>query len=348
MGDGGRVSVNRSMKKIVLVGGIILSIEIKPFESKFFNDLVDLAMETYNTEKMKTPALLGDIDKKYFYKNLQNLIVHGTVNIAVENGDIIGYLGFDKDKSSIAKSATSPLFGYGVRYSNRGNVIGQLFQKTAAVLCESYVNDLWVNVYAHDSDILWMYIMSAFSMDVTDVVRDTGVPVQFKPVAYVFREIDKSTLMNYKHEVIELYRELINHLRVSPVFYHCKYFMPIENRFEDFLSDNIRVFSVFDGNILIGMVSAEYPDRGFAIEDSNAMSLGDLFVAPSYRGQGIASALLNYANSELKKEGTRRIFVTHGTINPNARGFWDKYFSNYSYTMNRKIDPDMLGVLQSV
>ena len=44
----------------------------------------------------------------------------------------------------------------------------------------------------------------------------------------------------------------------------------------------------------------------------------------------------------------KRIYVTHGTINPTARGFWDKYFSNYSYTMTREIDPNMLGVIHRV
>ena len=45
----------------------------------------------------------------------------------------------------------------------------------------------------------------------------------------------------------------------------------------------------------------------------------------------------------LQKDGVERLFVTHGTINPNARGFWDKYFMNYSYTLTRVIDSDMLG-----
>jgi len=42
------------------------------------------------------------------------------------------------------------------------------------------------------------------------------------------------------------------------------------------------------------------------------------------------------------------LLVTHGTINPNARGFWDKYFSNYAYTMARVIDKDMLGIIERI
>ena len=58
--------------------------------------------------------------------------------------------------------------------------------------------------------------------------------------------------------------------------------------------------------------------------------------------------LLKFANDELKKDGIERLFVVHGTTNPTARGFWDKHFTNYSYMMTRRIDPDMLGDIQAV
>ena len=173
-------------------------------------------------------------------------------------------------------------------------------------------------------------------------------PFESKILDYTFKEIGKAELLNYRADVVELYRDLINHLRNSPIFYHCKYFLPIENRFADFLSDNMRVFAVFDGNKLIGMVNAALPDKGFAIDDKEAMSLGDLFVAPEYRRKGIGIALLDFANNELKESEIKRIFVTHGTINPTARGFWDKFFQNYSFTMTRQIDPNMLGIINPV
>ena len=321
-----------------------MNIEISPFEPSYFDVLVDLALDNYHRERVQTSALRDNIDRNYFYKNLQELVPKGVINVAFENDIVVGFLAFDKGKSD----ATSPLYGYGINHANRGEIISKLFQSTASDLCENYIQRFWVNVYAHDSEVLWTYIMSAFSMDVTDVVRDTGVPVEARTCKYTFKEINRTELLNHKFDVIELYRNLINHLRVSPVFYNCKYFLPIEDRFEDFLSDNMRVFAVFDGGKLIGMVNAEPPDKGFAIEDTDAMSLGDLFVASLYRRNGIGVALLNYANNELLKSGIERIFVTHGTINPTARGFWDKYFTNYSYTMTRQIDPDMLGFIKSV
>lgn len=321
-----------------------MSIEIKPFESKHFNTIVELALDNYHRERTRTTALYGNIDRSYFYNNLQELISKGVVNIAFENSDVVGFLAFENSESS----TNSPLYGYGINHKRRGEVISKLFQSSASILCEKYIQHFWVNIYAHDSEVLWTYIISAFVMDTTNVIRDTNVPIESNKFNYTFKEINKEELLTYKHDVIELYRSLINHLRVSPVFYHCKYFLPIEDRFEVFLSDNIRVFSVFDGNRLIGMVNAEPPDNDFAINDIEAMSLGDLFIAPAYRRNGIGVALLEYANNELKKGGINRIFVTHGTINPTARSFWDRYFMNYSYTMTREIDPDMLGVIKPV
>jgi len=168
--------------------------------------------------------------------------------------------------------------------------------------------------------------MSSFAMDVTDLVRDTEDPIESKSVNYSFKEMNNTELLDYKRDVIELYRNLINHLRVSPVFYHCKNFLPIEDRFTDFLSDDMRIFTVFDRDKLIGMVSAELPVKGFAIGDPEASTMGDLFISPAYRRNGIGAVLLDYANNEFKKSGVKRIFVTHGTINPTARVFWDKYF----------------------
>jgi len=190
--------------------------------------------------------------------------------------------------------------------------------------------------------------MSNFAMNFTEVVRSTNSPVNAKTLPYIFKEINKNELFQYRADIIEFYRNLINHLRSSPVFYPCNEFLPIEDRFNDFLSDGMRIFGAFDGAKLIAMVGSEPPDVFYASEDSSAMNLTDLFVAPDYRRNGIAAALLEFANNELRKSGIQRLFVTHGTINPTARGFWDKYFTNYSFTLTRQIHSDMLGKIMLI
>lgn len=167
-------------------------------------------------------------------------------------------------------------------------------------------------------------------------------------MAAAYLEVEMKELVKYKAEIIALYRSLINHLRQSPVFYHCRYFLPVEDRFNDYLTDQLRVFAMFDKERLIGMVSAEPVDSELSMGDSDGLNMGDVFIDPLYRGQGLAAALLKYANDTLNVSGIKRLYVTHGTINPTARGFWDKHFMNGSYTMTRAIDPEMLGPIASV
>ena len=325
---------------------------IKPLYPVYFDTAVEMSVENYLWERQTAAGLSEQVNSSYFIRQLAELFSQGTGRMAFEDNIPVGFLAFNGNfpvSKSGAKGAVSPLWGYGIRHQQRGEIIGRLFQETAAVLCENFTQNLNVNIYAHDMDVLWTYIMSSFHMDLTGVVRSVSSPIEAEmPEKYTFREVGKKELLHHKDEIIGLYRGLINHLRVSPVFYHCRNFLPIENRFDDFLRDNIRIFALFDGLRLVGMIDSEPADNGFNMDDVAASSLGDVFLEPAYRERGLAAALLKFANDELKRSGIKRLFVTHGTINPTARGFWDKYFTNYSYSMTRLIDANMLGTIKPV
>ncbi|MCM1988589.1 GNAT family N-acetyltransferase [Oceanirhabdus seepicola] len=326
--------------------------EIRDLDLLYLEDAVSLAQENYEME-CKHVGGLPDLNYMvYFRTKLEKLFKSGNGKMAFENNNLVAYLAFG-DIFNINeqgdKGATSPLFGYGIRSENRAVTIGKLFQYVAKELCEKYAQSLRINIYAHDIEVLQTYIMSSFSMDVTDVIRDVTEPFELnKCQDYIFKELNKEELKFYRSDIMEFYRGSINHLRMSPVFYHCRYFLPLEDRFDDFLSDDMRIFAAFDGNKLIGMIDSEPGRDAFITGGKGTVCMGDVFLNPDYRGRGIASQMLKYANDKLKECGIKTICVTHGTINPTARGFWDKYFQNYSYTMTRQIDSNMLGIIQPI
>ena len=43
-----------------------------------------------------------------------------------------------------------------------------------------------------------------------------------------------------------------------------------------------------------------------------------------------------------QKDGMKRLWVEHGTINHTVQHFWGKYFSRLTYTLTRKIDERIL------
>lgn len=323
----------------------------KPLDSNYIKIAAEMAQENYDMERKAVNALASKDNREFYQDKLESLFEKGIGRIAFQNDEPVGFLAFSEiyDIGNGVKEATSPLYGYGIRSKDRGKVIGYLFQATATEICEKYGQSLRVNVYAHDREVLNMYIMSAFSMDTTDVVRNTAnqIPLADKN-NYTFAELVKSQLVEYKTDIIELYRNLINHLRVSPVFYPCNEFLPIEDRFQEFFSEDIRIFAAFHNNQLIGIIGTEPTDLEFIPTNSKDTGMGVVFIKPEYRGLGVGQALLDFANNKIKEWGIDRVFVTHVTINPTARGFWDKYFTNYSYTMTRQIDSQMLGIINRI
>ena len=323
----------------------------KPLDSKYLKIVVEMAQENYDLERKSVEALSTVDNRSFYLSKIEELFDNGIGRIAFQNNEPVGFLAFSQifDTGDGIMGVTSPLYGYGIRNKDRGKVIGHLFQSVATEICEKYARCLRINIYAHDTDILNHYIMSAFSMETTEVIRDTSIKIpSINRNDFIFAELNKTQVLEYRADVIELYRNLINHLRFSPIFYHCNEFLPIEDRFEDFLSEDMCIFAVLDNDQLVGMVDAEPTDIEFAQFDTKAIGMGDVFIKPHYRGRGLGAALLAFANDRIRKRGIERVFVTHGTINPNARGFWDKYFQNYTYTMSRQIDPEMLGIIENI
>ena len=77
--------------------------------------------------------------------------------------------------------------------------------------------------------------------------------------------------------------------------------------------------------------------NSFITDHSDYYNVGDIYVKRRYRGQLIAQKLLQHVNDVLRHEGISHLWVEHGTANPIARRFWNKYFTIYSYTSIRDI-----------
>jgi hypothetical protein len=77
-------------------------------------------------------------------------------------------------------------------------------------------------------------------------------------------------LRTYRTDILALYRQLINHLRYSPVFYHGRPFPLIKNRLHDYETEGTAFYAAFDGTKMIGMMISEPVDipmfdrRGYA------------------------------------------------------------------------------------
>ena len=83
---------------------------------------------------------------------------------------------------------------------------------------------------------------------------------------------------------------------------------------------------------MIGMIESNSESDMFDFQKTK------VYVTPKYRGSLLAKDLLYFAAEYEKKKGAEYLWVGHGTANPNARGFWNKYFATYQYQLVSTIE----------
>ena len=192
-----------------------------------------------------------------------------------------------------------------------------------------------VHLYASDIKIQRLFSYMQFG-----IIAEKGVRY-ISEIAYnsdiCVRKILKDELLQRWSEIWPLLEQLINHLKQSPVFYHCNEFT--ESVYKCFFtSDDTIVYIAEDKNKIIGLIQANTDSYNLFFSDAKSMNVGEAFVLPEYRGLHVAQALLSSLENDLLSRQIEYDWVEHGTANPNARGFWNKYFETIEYEFIRNIN----------
>lgn len=82
------------------------------------------------------------------------------------------------------------------------------------------------------------------------------------------------------------------------------------------------VLVVRDDEKILGMINLLFTES--TALGSKVAILEDMVVLPMYRGEGIGSQLIDYAISEAKKEGCKRITLLNDIENTKAQSFYQK------------------------
>lgn len=95
-----------------------------------------------------------------------------------------------------------------------------------------------------------------------------------------------------------------------------------------------------DNDRPIGFIRFEGSSFGAAdiVNDVSTVAITGAFVRPEYRGRKFASAILHAALSEYSKQGYRRCSVDFESFNPEAAGFWMRYFDPVCLSVMRVVE----------
>lgn len=192
-----------------------------------------------------------------------------------------------------------------------------------------------VNLYAHDVEIQRLFSYMEFGIQAETEIRFLKKADNLNGVE--IKELSKGEMENRWKEIWGLLAQLIHHLEKSPVFYPGEEFT--EEVYREFFEDEgTRVYIAEEEGKIIGLFESNVDNIPLIFAEHEAANVGEAFVLPEYRGNGIAEALLYYVEQDLLRGNYHYAWVEHGTANPNARYFWNKYFTTYKYEMIRKIN----------
>lgn len=303
--------------------------------NKYEEDIVRLSLEGYQKE-FKSLKFLPEKSISAYQQYLLNQLKDMKGLVCLEDGRCIAYLLYGIWEEASDLYCSIPEWGYGAAAESREKAIGYLFQ----VLAEALVNDKAVNfsiqIYAHDIEIQRLFSYMQFGMQAETGIRLLEKADNLSNIK--ISELTKEDIVNRWNEIWGLLDKLINHLKLSPVFYPGEEFT--EEVYREFFEDaGTRLFVAEEGHEMIGLIEANADSIPLIFSDNEAANVGEAYVLPEYRGQNIAQALLNYVSEALLQDKYHYAWVEHGTANPNARYFWNKYFTTYKYEMVRKICP---------
>ena len=321
----------------------VLIVVFRDLEMQYHSKLLELAIKNYRKEQSNTSALYDTNYIEELSSSIGKLIDRHLGSVAVEtNNEIVGYLAFSDICNTHVKKikkASSPVHGYGIEDGyDRAKIISMLFEDVSAKLFQKNVGHYVIKVYADDKDVISSYVLNQFEILCTDAIKKIETPISntFSD-GYKYYELSKQKLLDTKNILLDMWEKLVSHLRKSPTFYPGKEFTN-EVYWNHVSSPATRVFVVCKNDEILGVIDTSNDSNCFINDDKYTINVGDLFIKKDYRGWNLAQELLQYVSNTLVKEGYKRIWVEHGTTNPNALRFWDKYFSSFTFTLTRQLD----------
>ncbi len=102
--------------------------------------------------------------------------------------------------------------------------------------------------------------------------------------------------------------------------------------------EEARAFVALEGDRIVGFMKAEDPqfDVSYTVHGPSTFAIDGLFVEPASRGRGIARALLGSIVREATARGKTVTSVDCETMNPEACGFWTRWFTPVSWSLERR------------
>ncbi len=261
---------------------------------------------------------------------------------AFEDGKMIGFLsGFGPWGPVFCTKDTmgvySPLHAHAAVKENRKRIYQRLYQAAAEKWAQAGAASHTITLYDPDEDAKEAFFEYGFGKRCVDLMRSTdGMEVSFENLE--FSELLKEEGKQIRH----LRRALNTHLSKSPAFMKSDEKV-IESWLDKREADPPRTFIAKMNGEICAYIEIQDEGENFITAHPFVQNICGAYCLPEFRGQNIASALLNFVLDVLKRENIPLLGVDCESINPTAIHFWKKHFTPYTQSLVRRIDENSIG-----
>ncbi len=325
--------------------------KIVDFNRSHMELAIKIAKAEYDEERIKVPALpvIEELPElEHFADN--NLGV-----AAFDGNKMLGFLGAyhpqeDHFRTTNTRGTFSPIHAHGVlpqriiqmsgttNSYNRARIYSLLYQEAARKWVKAGIRSHAIGLYAHDLEATKSFFYNGFGLRCIDAIRSLDDMIE--PLdTYQDRKTEIEYMEVPREEwtfLLEYQNALVTHLGDSPSFMKYKLFEE-----QDFMKGQLettRFFAAKENGRYIAYIKIDQNAENFVTEVSSMMNISGAYCETVYRGTGIYHNLLCCLMSVLRKDGYLHLGVDCESFNPTARGFWLKYFTEYTSSVVRRID----------
>ena len=320
---------------------------IADFEVKYIPQAKEISLENYEMER-KITTILPQVMQ--LPEELHSHFIHFAENglgvVAIEEGELVGYLCAyvpreDAFGTTNVRGTFSPIHGHGVSAKiigqQRDRIYSLLYQKAAEKWVKRGIRSQGIALYTHDKVGVNSFFYHGFGLRCIDLIRSLNHGLEVKPVSITDKKLDFLELPREEwKELLELHNSLQKHLAESPVF------MLFPDMDEEGLyahtSEDVRYFAVKANGEYIAYLKLADGGENFVTELPGMINICGAYCRKEFRGSNVYQNLLSYVVEVLRKEGYELLGVDCESLNPTARGFWLKYFEEYTHSLVRRID----------
>lgn len=302
--------------------------KIGTFKGEYIPAAISLFQNNFKDLRAKVPEVPDEMGKSAKVRDLLEWLFSSCPGVvALEKDHLVGYMGWlivDGFRNTDRKAAYCPEWGHAAVQGQETEVYRAMYRAAAAHWASQGCQVHALTLLAHQPVTRDVWFWNGFGLAVVDAIRTTqslgvGVPAGFSIRKATSDDTSALSTLDGEH---------YQHYSAPPV----SMVPPTPKSAGDFSifisKPGNSIWIAADGKDPVGFIQFERDneDSAIIVQSDDTIAITGAYLRTTYRGLGLATAILDAAFGNYASQGYVRCSVDFESFNPEASRFWMRYF----------------------